>query len=277
MEKDTYEFRINVTCFLAGVLGTLLGGTQTFICTGAIGLIVSALSLLGYHVPFLNDVILNVLFLPCVIFNGAGVASAYAAKYHDIRGVNTDRSLLFTKDYRVFLCGGIFGLAGYLLFVLFSSLNVPLDIGALVVVIVGVVGRLLFNQEQWINKKAFTPSRNAMINLLSFQLVLSIGVSLLTILCVKLTGITAIGFYISAFSLIFVFKYPQFPATHHISMVVGYAFVQTGDILLSVIFGVLAHLVFTVFGMVFNVDCGTHIDPPAVAIGTFSLIIFTIL
>lgn len=271
------DWLMMILAFMTGILGTFLGGTQTFVCTGLIGLVVSVCTLLGYEVSFLNDVVLNVLFLPCIIFNGAGVATAYAAKNHDIRGVNTDRSLLFTKDYKVFLCGGIFGLLGYLLFTFFTYLNAPLDIGALVVVSVGIIGRLLFNQEQWINKKAFTPSKNAMINLLSFQLILSIGVSFITILLVQLTGITAIGFYVSAFSLIFAFKYPQFPATHHISMVVGYAFVQTGNIMISLIFGVLAHLLFTIFGITFNVDCGTHIDPPAVAIGTFSLIIMTLL
>lgn len=260
--------------FCAGILGTFLGGTQTFICTGFVGLIVSVCTLLGYQVSFLNDVILNVLFLPCIIFNGAGVATAYAALHHDIRGVNTDRSLLFTKDYKVFLCGGIFGLLGYILFSCFTSLNVPMDIGALVVVIVGIIGRLLFNQEQWINKKGFTPSRQATINLLTFQMILAIGVSVLTALLVKATGIAAIGFYISAFSLIFVFKNPNFPATHHISIVAGYAMMQTGNILIAVIFGIIAQLIFTVFGITFNVDCGTHIDPPAVAIGILSFIIF---
>lgn len=271
------NFIMIILSFFAGILGAFLGGTQTFICTGFIGLVVSFLTLLGYDVQFLNDVILNTLFLPCIIFNGAGVATAYAAKNHDIRGVNTDRSLLFTKDYKVFLCGGLFGVIGYLLFTGFTVLNLPLDVGALVVVIVGIIGRLLFNQEQWINKTALTPSRNTIMNLLTFQLILSIGVSLITILLVKLTNIVSIGFYISAFSLIFVFKYPQFPATHHISMVVGYAYVQTGDIFISLLFGVISHLIFTVFGLFFNTDCGTHIDPPAVAIGILSLIVFILL
>lgn len=271
------DFGMMILAFFAGVIGTFLGGTQTFICTGLIGLIVSGLTLLGYDVSFLNDVILNVLFLPCVIFNGASVATAYAAKNHDIRGVNTDKSLLFTMDHKVFLCGGLFGLIGYLLFCLFSCFNIPMDIGALVVVIVGIIGRLLFNQEQWINKKGFTPSKNAMIHLLTFQLLLSTGVSLITIFLVQLTGIVSIGFYVSAFSLIFAFQYPRFPATHHISMVVGYAFMQTGDILISILFGIISHLLFTVFGIIFNVDCGTHIDPPAVSIGTMSLMIMTLL
>lgn len=268
---------MSVLAFLAGVLGCCLGGTQTFVCTGFVGLIVSICTLLGIETHFLNDVILNVLFLPCIIFNGAAIATAYAALHHDIRGVHTNRSLLFTKDYKVFLCGGIFGLLGYILFSLFSRTGLLIDIGALVVVTVGILGRILFNQEQWINKKGFTPSPQATFHLLAFQVIFSIIISLLTIAIVQATGLVAIGFYISAFSLIFTFKYPQFPATHHITMVVGYAIIQTGNIGLSLLFGVFSHLLFTIFGIVFNVDCGTHIDPPAVAIGTFSFIIMTLL
>lgn len=271
------NFITALLAFLAGALGTILGGTQTFVCTGFVGIIVSILSLLHINIPLLSDTILNVIFLPCIIFNGAGVATAYAALHHPIKGTQTNKSLLFTKDYKVSLCGGIFGLLGYLLFSLFSAMNLPMDIGALVVVIVGVIGRLLFNQSgHFINKNGFTPTRQATINLLTFQIAFAFIISLLTIWIVDITQITAIGFYISAFSLILALKYPRFPATHHITMVVGYAFMQTGNILISVIFGIIAHLIMTIFGITFNVDCGTHIDPPAVAIGSLSLIIFTL-
>ena len=35
-------------------------------------------------------------------------------------------------------------------------------------------------------------------------------------------------------------------------------------------------LIGLIFGMVLNTDCGTHIDPPAVAIATCSFILFTL-
>ena len=54
------------------------------------------------------------------------------------------------------------------------------------------------------------------------------------------------------------------PATHHTTLVVGYAMAQTGNILIAVIFGVIAHFIGLIFGMMLNTDCGTHIDPPAV-------------
>ena len=57
------NFIMIILSFCAGIFGTFLGGTQTFICTGFVGLIVSFLTLSGYNVQFLNDFILNVLFL----------------------------------------------------------------------------------------------------------------------------------------------------------------------------------------------------------------------
>lgn len=265
--------------FFAGVLGSILGGTPVFICTGFVGLIWSIMTLLGFQgmpVEIVDSILLNLIFVPCISFNGAVIATAYASRHHNIRGVNTERSLLFTKDIRVFLCGGITGIIGYLLLQGFTKLNIPMDIGALVVVLVSVIGRILFNQEQWINKKGFVPSQRAMMNLLVFQVILSLIIALLSCLFVDLTKITAFGFYISAALLIFSLIYPQFPATHHISMIAAYMFVQTGNICLSVIFGILSQLLFTIFGIYFNVDCGTHIDPPAFAIATLSLIIFTL-
>lgn len=67
-----------------------------------------------------------------------------------------------------------------------------------------------------------------------------------------------------------------FPATHHTTLVAGYAIAQTGNILIAVAFGVIAHFVGLLFGMVLNTDCRTHVDPPAVAIAICSLILFTL-
>lgn len=94
----------------------------------------------------------------------------------------------------------------------------------------------------------------------------------------KETGLYTIGFSISALSLIFALNDSAFPATHHTTLVAGYAIAQTGNILIAVaiVFGVIAHFIGLLFGMVFNTDCGTHVDPPAVAIAICSLILFTL-
>ena len=54
---------INYIGFFAGILGTLIGGTQTFICTGFAGLLVIIFNHCGIDTTFLNEVISNNLFL----------------------------------------------------------------------------------------------------------------------------------------------------------------------------------------------------------------------
>ena len=102
---------------------------------------------------FLNEVISNNLFLPCIIFNAAGLATAYAGTKHDIRGVETSRSLAFTNDPYVLLVGALGGILGYLIFDFENYFGFPVDTGAVSVILVGVLGRLLFNKENTYNKK----------------------------------------------------------------------------------------------------------------------------
>ena len=96
-----------ILAFFAGILGTLIGGTQTFICTGFVGLLIFLLEHVGVNTTFLNEALSNNLFLPCIIFNAAGLATAYAGTKHEIRGVETSRSLAFTNDPKVLLVGAI--------------------------------------------------------------------------------------------------------------------------------------------------------------------------
>ncbi len=107
IRRQTIMFSLSsiILAFFAGILGTLIGGTQTFICTGFVGLLVIIFNHCGIDTTFLNEVISNNLFLPCIIFNAAGLATAYAATKHDIRGVETSRSLAFTNDPYVLLVG----------------------------------------------------------------------------------------------------------------------------------------------------------------------------
>ena len=86
-----------ILAFFAGILGALIGGTQTFICTGFIGLLIFLLEHVGVDTTFLNEALSNNLFLPCIIFNAAGLATAYAGTKHNIRGVETSRDRKSTR------------------------------------------------------------------------------------------------------------------------------------------------------------------------------------
>ena len=125
-----------ILAFFAGILGTLIGGTQTFICTGFVGLLVIIFNHCGIDTTFLNEVISNNLFLPCIIFNAAGLATAYAGTKHDIRGVETSRSLAFTHDPYVLLVGALGGILGYLIFDFENYFGFPVDTGAVSVILV---------------------------------------------------------------------------------------------------------------------------------------------
>lgn len=66
----------------------------------------------------------------------------------------------------------------------------------------------------------------------------------------KATGLYTIGFSISTLSLIFALNDPAFPATHHTTLVAGYAIAQTGNILIAVAFGVMR--IVSIYYLVWN-------------------------
>lgn len=266
-----------VLAMLAGGCGALVGGTQAFIMVGFVGIISYVLAVLGADVTFYNDMLLNHFFLPAIMFNGAGFATAYAGTKHDIRGFQTARPLGFTKDPMVLVMGMLGGLMGYGIFYLANLVGLPADTGACSVIIIGVLGRLLFNKEQNINKENLAHfKKNGYSDQLLYQILLAVLIAGGMSYFAKETGLYTIGFSISAISLIFSLIDGNFPCTHQTTLVAGYAIQQTGSIALGVLFGVIASLINFYFGEIFNTECGTHIDPPAVAIFTCSLILFTL-
>lgn len=203
-----------ILAFFAGILGALIGGTQTFICTGFIGLLIFLLEHVGVDTTFLNEALSNNLFLPCIIFNAAGLATAYAGTKHNIRGVETSRSLAFTNDPKVLLVGAIGGVLGYLIFAFENYFSFPVDTGAVSVILVGVLGRSLFNRENTYNQKNLDFLETAPNSFWLFQLLIGIAVSTVMAYFAKETGLYTIGFSISALTLIFALSDPAFPATH---------------------------------------------------------------
>ena len=181
-----------ILAFFAGILGTLIGGTQTFICTGFVGLLIFLLEHVGVDTTFLNEALSNNLFLPCIIFNAAGLATAYAGTKHNIRGVETSRSLAFTNDPKVLLVGAIGGVLGYLIFAFENYFSFPVDTGAVSVILVGVLGRILFNQEDAYNKKNLDFLEKASPSFWGFQFLIGLAVSTVMAYFAKETGLYTI-------------------------------------------------------------------------------------
>jgi hypothetical protein len=265
--------------FLIGIVGCIFGGTQVFIVTGFVGLFVYALKAVGVESAFLSDTLLNTVFLPAIIFNAASVSTAYAARHYDIEGWDVTHSLLFTHDPVVSLLAGVGGVAGYLVFAAACAWGLPMDQGSFSVVVIGCATRVLLGNGRWTNPNATAYYQREGVRYWLFQLVNAIGICGLTALVLEQMdpSFYNVVFNISAALIllsIFDRQGRTYPTTHHETLVVAYAMAATGaNVGISIAFGMLSNLIYLLFARYFNEDCGTHIDPPAVAIAICSLIL----
>lgn len=267
-----------VLAFLAGVMGSVIGGNGAFMMTGFIGIMAAVMEKCGGDASVLNGPILGILFMPCVMFNGACASLAYSAnvKHYLHNGQNLNRSMLFTQDPIVLLIGGTFGLLGYLVLTFLTNIGFPADGGACTVFLLGALIRVLWGNKKYITKNIEWVSKEKGINEYIFQIIMAGVIAYVTAYFVQMSGIVSLGFSISAFSLVFMFLDPFFPATHHITMIAGYAIMQTGNFALVVLFAAISEVIFILANKALNYDLDTHLDAPAIAIMITSLLIFTL-
>lgn len=266
--------------FCVGILGAMFGGTQTFICTGFAGVVVYTLKAAGVEPTLLGDSVLNTLLLPAIIFNGSAVATAVAAKKYpgQLEGWDITRSLIFLHDTGIMLVGGAAGAIGYLLFSLFSYLGFPTDAGALSIIVLGAITRLTLSTGRTWNPDATTYYQEQGWQYWLFQTVNCLAVAFVFafILCEAGPEFYGVGFSISALLLIFGYAGggQKVPTTHQITSVVGTALAVTGgNIIVAVIFALIANHSYLLFAKYFNEDCSTHLDPPAVGIVVGTLLL----
>lgn len=265
--------------FGVGILGAMFGGIQTFICTGFAGIVVYILKAAGVEPTLLGDSVLNTLLLPAIIFNGSAVATAAAARrYPQIKGWDITRSLIFTHDPLVMLVGGVAGMGGYLLFSLLTHIGLPADAGSVSIVIFGVVTRLTLSTGRKWNPGATAYYRKEGVRYWVFQTINCLAVAVVFAFILHEAGpqFYGVGFSISALLLIFGYAGDgqKVPTTHQITNIVGVTLGLTGgNMILAVVFGLIANTIYLVFSKYFNEDCSTHIDGPAVGIAATTLLL----
>ncbi len=266
--------------FGGGLFGAAIGALPAFIFTGFIGLVGIAAVVCGGPAEILNDVTFGSLFGPHIAFAGGVAAAAFAANKKEYLQSGTDISTPLNKygDPAVLIVGGLFGVIGCLLNNLFVSMNMQLDTPGFTVFILGVLSRILFGETGIFGEKEDSNGEKREILLdgktLFFHIVLGFGLGFVISYLVILTQVAALGFCISAALLIFAQMGFEVPTTHHISMVAGYAAMQTGDVWIATIFAILASVIAEIIGRIFNTNCDSHIDPPAATIALCSAIIF---
>lgn len=268
-----------LAAFGGGAFGALIGAIPAFIFTGVMGLL-GVVEMLakgpGLIVP---NIAFGTLFGPHIAFAGGVAAAAFAAnkKNNLDGGMNIVVPLLKTKDDSVILVGGIFGILGYIINALIASTGLKIDTVAFTVVASGLIARLAFGKTGIIGRPEDKSTRTFFnSNNLGFNILWSLSLGIVISYLVNLTQINILGFCISASSLIFLQMGLEFPVTHHISLVAGYATIASGNIFIGAVAAVIAWFVGNAFENTFNSHCDTHIDPPAGTIMICSFIIFAI-
>lgn len=265
--------------FMLGIVGAIIGGTQTFIAVGFAGICVFALKAAGVESAFLTDMLLGRVFLPCIIFNAASVSSAFAARRgYKIKGWDVTHSLIFTHDPFVMLMAGLGGLVGYLVYAAAIALGLPGDAGALSTLVVAFATRALLGRGHWVNHEATDYYRKQGARYWVFQTINALAICGVTAIVLSQVdpAYYTIGLYVSALLMLLQTMDRDsltYPTTHHETLTVGYALAATGNVVVAIIFGMLANLIYLLFARYFNEGCDTHIDPPSVAILACSLLL----
>lgn len=260
--------------FGGGVLGSAVGAFEIIVFFAWVLLI----STVSGNTVVTNEVAFGVYLAPYVAFAGGVGAAAYAGRKKLIpTGADITVPLFKLQNPVVLIVGGIFGSIGYLFFILLQYLQIKVDFGALIILVLAVVSRLMFGKTGLLGKYKGTEKRKYFVdkNLFFTTIVFHAPVALLASYFDLLTGNVFLGFAISVSILVFFLAGFEIPPTHHVTMIAGYAAVATQNILIGMIAGVIAGILCDIVEKTINSYQDSHIDPPATVIAFLSFIILT--
>ncbi len=260
--------------FGGGVFGAAIGALPAFIFTGFLVLVGAAVSIASGNPAVLDSVAFGPYFGPNVSFAAGVAAAAYAARVGLVpAGNDLTVALHKTKSFAVLLIGGVFGVVGQLITSVLNLAKFPSDNIAVTVVLSGCLARLMFGKTGLLGKSDKPKRLGPAGDSLAMNLLFSAAIGFLSAYAGKITGVTALGFGISAASLIFAQTGSAVPATHHITLCAAVAAAAFGNLWMGALFGALGFLVGDFGGNLLNQNVDTHIDPPAFAIGILTLIV----
>lgn len=281
-----------LAAFGGGIFGAAIGALTAFEFVGFLVMIGAAIQIASaaadanyYSIPF-------GMFGPHVGGFAAGVAAAaYAASRGKLEtGRNIAAGMMGLNRPDVLLVGGAFGILGYIL--QWGLAKVPdfgpglawTDTAALTVVLSSFVARILWGKTGLFGKAEpgrpfYAPSDDA--KWLKFAsdpgqlVVIGLGVGLMCGFLGAQYGAPGafLSFGIAAASLLFLQLGVLIPVTHHIALPSALAGLASGSLLWAGITGVVCAFVGEFYARTFLSHGDTHIDPPACAIATMTLLI----
>jgi hypothetical protein len=279
--RTDMDWTLVLVAFAGGAIGAAYGANASFIVTGVFVLIGVAVAAGGGGKDFIGAVAFGPLFGPHVGFAGGAAAAAYAARRGLIpSGRDLGVGLAGTNRPDVLLVGGLFGVAGYILQSLLgiSPIGKLTDTIALTVVLSAVIVRLLLGKSGLFGKRTpdakWLPFQHDTLQLLT----LGTALGLSSAYCAKLLGAEkggdVVGFGLAAFGLLFLHTGTTVPVWHHIALPAAIAVGMTGGSLWAgTLAGIAGAFLGEIYARIFLVNGDTHIDPPAAAIATMTLLL----
>lgn len=267
--------------FAGGALGAAVGASAAFIFTGLFVLIGVAIAAGGGGKEFIGTVAFGPLLGPHISFAGGVAAAAFAAKAgHHSTGRDLGRGLAGLGRPDVLAVGGVFGVIGFLMQAAIAATPVgPLtDSIALTVFLSAVIVRLVFGKTgllgdrtqpgEWLAFQRDWPqviALGAVLGLSSAFLARVIGAD---------QGGGVAGFGLAATGLLFLHTGTTVPVWHHIALPAAIGFTAAGgNLYAGMAAGVAGAVLGELYARAFLNHGDTHIDPPAAAIATMTVLL----
>lgn len=278
---ENFDIILIVAAFGGGVIGAYMGALPSFIMTGAVALAGGIAGLAGAGDLSVGFIAFGAYLGPHVAFAGGVGAAAYAGRTKKLAsGADILSSLNGLADPMTLIVGGLFGVAGMILFQIWGMLSLPTDLPGLTVFLLAVFGRLVFGKsgltgsfEDGSKHQWFSTGKE-----LGSNIMLGLGIGAAAGFVAKamfdagtpaelMASFPIVCFGIAAVTLIFTQTGFACPATHHIAYPAACAAVWSGgNPWMGVIFGILGALLGDLVGKSINTNTDTHIDPPATTI-----------
>jgi hypothetical protein len=267
--------------FAGGALGAALGASAAFIFTGIFVLIGVAIAAGGGGKEFISGIAFGPLLGPHISFAGGVAAAAFAAKKgHHATGRDLGRGLAGLGRPDVLIVGGVFGMIGFLLQALIATTPVgPMtDSVALTVFLSAAIVRLAYGKTglmgdrsqpgEWLAFQRDWPqvvALGAVLGMTSAYLVKAIGAD---------KGGDVAGFGFAATGLLFLHTGTTVPVWHHIALPAAIGFTASGgNLYVGMGAGVAGAVLGEIYARAFLNHGDTHIDPPAAAIATMTVLL----
>ena len=278
-----FDWTTLLAAFGGGLFAAAIGTLPSFVFTGVLVLVGTAVAASGGGTEMLTHVAFGPVFGPHIAFGGGAAATAYAHRRGLIpSGRDIALPLMGVGRPDVLIIGGCFGMLGYLLNAgwQFAGLGPRTDTIAMTVVVSAMVARLVFGRTPLASRQ-FRPNEKS--NWVRHQerpaqfVTIGLGVGLLSAF-VALTfgadrGGDVLGFGIAAVSLVFAQFGLKVPVTHHMALPAAVAALATGDLVVGTAFGIVGAFAGEGFSRVFHQHGDTHIDPPAAGIAITTALI----